>query len=126
AVDRIALDVLHDEVWQAIVGGPSVEQAGDVRMLEPGEDLPLTPEVPNDLLAVRPAHDLQRHALVELLVGARREEHRAHPAVTELTEQPVRADAPLDAGGPGLGSRGVIEPTAGDARILDGLLDGFV
>src|SRR5205085_1967968 len=35
----LALDVFHDEVWQAVGGRAAVEQAGDVRMIEAGKDL---------------------------------------------------------------------------------------
>ena len=45
AVDRHALHVLHDQVRQAVVGRAAVEQAGDVRVLEPGQDLALGPEL---------------------------------------------------------------------------------
>ena len=45
AVERLALDVLHDEVGQPVVGGAAVEQPGDVGMLEAGQDLPLAAKV---------------------------------------------------------------------------------
>ena len=41
--DRDALDVLHDEVGHAVLRA-AVEQPRDVRVLEPGEDLPLETE----------------------------------------------------------------------------------
>ena len=40
-VDRLTLDVLHHEVGQAVVRRAPVEQAGDVGVLEPREDLAL-------------------------------------------------------------------------------------
>src|SRR5688572_27560550 len=43
-VDRQALDVLHDEIRQAVLSGVAIEQACDVRMIETGEDLPLVAE----------------------------------------------------------------------------------
>ena len=39
-----ALDVLHDEVGAAVVGGAAVEEPGDVGVVEAGEDLPLVAE----------------------------------------------------------------------------------
>ncbi len=41
AVDRHALDILEREVGGAVLGDPAVDQARDVRMLEPRQDLAL-------------------------------------------------------------------------------------
>jgi hypothetical protein len=38
-MDGLAFDKLHDEVGQAVFGRAAVEQAGDVRVVERGEDL---------------------------------------------------------------------------------------
>ena len=82
--DRLALDVLHHEVGQAVRRRAAVEQAGDVRVLEAGEDLPLVPEAPHDRLGVHAALEhLDRDALLELVVVADAEVHRAHAAAAE-------------------------------------------
>ena len=41
SVDRLAVDVLHHEVGLPVVGRAAVEEPRDVRVLEPGQDLPL-------------------------------------------------------------------------------------
>ena len=48
-VDRLAFDQLHDEVGVAVRARPAVEQAGDRRMVEAGEDLPFGLEAGHDL-----------------------------------------------------------------------------
>ena len=76
-VDRPPLDVLHDEVGAAVLGGAAVEQLGDVRMVEVGEDLALGAEAADDLVGVHAAPDeLDRDPLLELLVGPLRQVDR--------------------------------------------------
>ena len=36
-IDRLPFDVLHDEIRQAVIGHASIEQVGDVRMIEAGQ-----------------------------------------------------------------------------------------
>ena len=48
AIDPIALDVLHHEVGQSVVGRSAVEQARDVRVFEGCQDLPLVLETAQD------------------------------------------------------------------------------
>ena len=43
-IERLALDVLHDEVWLAIVRLACIDQPRDVRMIEARENLPLGAE----------------------------------------------------------------------------------
>ena len=91
--DRLALDVLHREVRQAVLGDAAVEQARDARVVERREDLPLLAE-PADHPGVQVGaapHQLERDPLVELAVVPVGEEHGAHPAL---------ADDPLDPVGP--------------------------
>ena len=79
------VDVLHDEVGQAVVGRAAVEQARDVRVLERGEDLPLGAKRASMQLGVQPRrHDLDRHPLRELAVGALGQVDRAHAAAADL------------------------------------------
>ena len=40
-VDGLAVHVLHDEVGRALVGQPTVEEAGDVRMTQAGQQAAL-------------------------------------------------------------------------------------
>ena len=97
AVDGLALDELHHDVGRAVVGRAAVEEPRDVRMLEAGEDLPLPPEVADRVVAgAADRDDLDRDPLAVLIVGARGQIDDAHPAVAELAEHAVGADAPVD------------------------------
>ena len=101
--DRGALDVLHRQVGQAVVGATTVEQAHDVGVFERREDLPLVAEPCNRL--GRPhgmRQDLDRDSMMELRIIALREVHRAHAALSEEREQPERADPASDVGGGGV------------------------
>jgi len=91
--ERPPLDVLHDEVRQAVLGRPSVEQLRDVRVVERRQDLPLPAEPGDDLGRVHPlADDLDRDVLAELLVRPRREVDRPHAPLAEPAEDLVGAD----------------------------------
>jgi hypothetical protein len=115
AVDGQPLDVLHDEVGQAVVGGAPVQEARDVRVVERGENLPLVAETAEDEVGVHPALDeLDGDALAELAVGAERLVDGAHPAAPDLARDDVDADAAADGGvndveraGAGRGGEGV-------------------
>ena len=48
--EREALDVLHDEVGQPVLRLAAVEDLGDVRVVERGENLPLVAEAAEDVL----------------------------------------------------------------------------
>ena len=96
--ERHAFHVLHDQVGQAVGGRAAVEQTGDVRMVEAGENLALGAEAPHDRLGVHPAfEDLEGDALMEHVVVAHRQEHGAHAALAQLADQPVGANARVGA-----------------------------
>ena len=85
--DRLAGDVLHCEVGPAVAGGAAVEEPRDVGVLEPREDLPLAQEALEDLAAGAAAADqFQGDLLLELPVGALREEDATHAAAPESRE----------------------------------------
>ncbi len=112
--ERHPFHVFHDEVGEAVGGGAAIEQARDVRMVEPGEDLPLGAEAPHDRLGVHPAfQDLERDTFVERVVVAHREINRAHAALAELAHEAVGADACVRA----VGRAGLAE--AGDVVWAD-------
>ena len=93
-VDRLAVDVLHDDVRRAVRGRAAVEQPRDVRMVERREDLALELQPALDVARQQPApHQLDRDLLLELLVGALREEHLAHAAAAEAAHDAIRTDA---------------------------------
>ena len=92
-VDRLAVDVLEHQVGGAVRRRAAVEQTGDPRMLERGEDAALGGEA----LVAEPAGEvgadpLHRHHLVEGAVGAPRAPDRAHAAGADLGLEPPRPD----------------------------------
>ncbi len=85
---------VHDEVRQAVGGGAAVQEAGDIRMVEPGKNLPFSTKAPHDRLGVHPAlEDFDRDAFAEHIVIADGEVNRAHAALTELAHEAIRANA---------------------------------
>ena len=89
--DGLAVDELHREVGLAFGRDATVEESGDVRVLEAGEDLALLQEAAEDLVAAHARPDqLERDPLLELPVGALGEVDRAHPALPERADDAVR------------------------------------
>ncbi len=88
------VDVLHGEVRPPVGGDAAVEEARDVGVLQPRENLPLAEEAAENLAAEWPAaNELERDVLLELAVGAIGQEHPAHAAVADLADHAVRPDA---------------------------------
>ncbi len=95
---RDALDVLHDEVGLAFLGGAAVEQPRDPGVVERGRDLALVAKALQRLRAGHSgADELDGDLLLELVVGAAGEIHLAHAAAAQLFEKLVGADALADA-----------------------------
>ncbi len=92
-VDRLAVDVFHHEKRQAVRRDAAVEEAGDVGMVECGEQAAFLEEAVADILRVEPAaDDLQGDAQFQI-VGAAREPDRAHAPATEPFFDFVDADS---------------------------------
>ena len=92
-VDRRSFDVLHDQVRNAAGGRAAVEQAGDVGMLERGQNLPLLPEALQQRLAAgAAANEFDGDTLFEFGILARRQKDGAHAAVPELADDAIRSD----------------------------------
>ena len=93
--DRPAFDELHREVRQPVVGHAAVDQAGDVVVLETGEDEAFGAHFALELLPIGGAvEQLDRHALAILV--ARRFVDHAHAAAAEDALQPVGPELPAD------------------------------
>ena len=93
-VDWLTIDVLHDEIWGAFTGCPTVEQARDVGVLEAGENLPFVAETLEHRLGLHAALDqLDRDAHLELRIGALAEIDRPHAAAAQFANEPIAADA---------------------------------
>src|SRR5262249_19786185 len=90
-----ALDVLHDEVGQTIIGRAGIEQACDVGVIERGQNLTLAMESANDGLAVELAtDDFDRNQLLIGVVGAGCQVDASHAAAADLAVEPIRPNAP--------------------------------
>ena len=98
--DGHAAHQLHDEVRSAVVGGPRIEHAGDVRVLHECQRPPLALEAPDDLLAVHSRLDHLEGHLTPDRLGLRGAPHAAEAAVAQHLEQGVGTD-----GVPGLLAR---------------------
>ena len=93
-VDGQTVDVLHDEVRPPVVGAAAVEQAGDVRVVEARQDLPLLAHPGEDVPGVEaPPHQLQGHVLAEGAVVPVGEVDVGETAAAELAQDAVGADA---------------------------------
>src|SRR5690606_28764042 len=92
-VDRLALDVLHDEVRRLVAGHAGIQQPRDAIVLEAGEHALLLPEAREaDGVAERAAHDLERDRVPQVL--PHRAVDRAHAAPDDHLGDAVGADHP--------------------------------
>src|SRR6478736_1566122 len=94
AQQRQPFDVLHGEVRPAVRGNAAVEQMGDVRVDQAGENLPLAQEALEHGFGIHAALDqLDRGALLELTIDTLAQPDLAHSAGVDLAHQQPRADA---------------------------------
>src|SRR5262245_49930236 len=74
-----ALNILHNEIWQAVLGRSAIEHTGDVGMIELSENPPLHQEPLEDGRRVHSAfYELERHQLLKAIAGVFRKVHRTH------------------------------------------------
>jgi len=92
-VDRHALNILHDEVGDAALGNAAVDQPGDPRMLEPGEDAPLFAEAFGDERREVGVDQLDRDFLLVKAVVAQPAPDLAHAADADAAFEAERPDA---------------------------------
>ena len=95
-VDRLAIDQLHDQVGDAVVGAAGIEQFGDARMIEAGEHAPLEAEPLDDGGRAPRGQDLHCGPPIELVVVALRLEDDAHAAAADFRDQPIGAEPSAD------------------------------
>ena len=89
-IDWLAFDVLHDDVRRAIGRHSTVQQLGDVRMIERGKDLTFDFETPSHMLRCEPSLDqLDRDQLLELMVGALCQDHFAHASRAQRLDDAI-------------------------------------
>ncbi len=93
-VEGRSIDILHDEVGTTVLGDASVQEAGDVGMGDPRQDLSFGEEASPDVVASDVAAvQLERDPLFELPVRAPSEVDRAHSAAADLLDDFVSTDA---------------------------------
>ena len=103
-VDADAVDVIHDEEKDAVVADAAVEEAGDVGVVEGGEDLALLAEALEESFGGKgQVDDLDGDLFFVLAVGAVREIDGAHAAAAEERFDFVWAKAAEGDGGCGGG-----------------------
>ena len=87
----LPVDVLHDQVRQAVLRRSAVEQARDVRMFDAREDLALVPEATDGGIARQAlAQQLDGYQLAILVVAPLSQIDRAHAAARDLPDDLVR------------------------------------
>src|SRR5690606_9147752 len=88
-----AVDVFERKPRKRIVGDTAIDQMGDIRMVEIGQDLPLGAEAPDHLGRIPAGPDqLDRYALLELAIDALGTPDRAHATAPDFLDQAKRAD----------------------------------
>src|SRR5882762_8125499 len=85
AIKWQTLNVLHNKVWQAVLGGSTIKQASDIRVVKPRKNLPFVSKTTKDDIRVHPALDqFYSHALPESSVIAPRQIDRAHTSTANF------------------------------------------
>src|SRR5579883_3215315 len=101
-VEVLAIDVLHDEIGCAFFVYATVEQAGDIRVLQRRQDLALRAEAGFEMAAAEHGVDgFDRDFVFELAIDAARQKYRAHTASAEQANGLVWAEAAIDSRGLG-------------------------
>ena len=89
-IDRLAIDVLHDQIGRAVGCSSAIEQTGDVGMLQMRKDLPLGAQATLNLRSEGSrSNELDCDLLLVLLVGALGQIDIAHASGTELAHDAV-------------------------------------
>ena len=88
--DRLALDVGQHQVGLAVLAEAGIQQPGDVRMLQPRQDLALAVEaLAQARVGVARVQQLQRHLPPVQPVGTLGQPHLAHAALAQRAQQAV-------------------------------------
>src|SRR5258708_39749823 len=94
-INRLTLDVLHDEIRPAVFGCATIEEPGDVGVVQAGQYLPLAAEPLDYRVCVQAAFDeFDRDLFLKRLVGADGQVNGAHPAVSDLADHAVGTNVP--------------------------------
>jgi hypothetical protein len=97
-IQRRALHVLHDQIRLRIFGFARVDQPGDVRMVEAGEDLALGAEAQAEIDGRGAVDDLDGGLGRELVIGPLAQEDGARATPAQHGDELVVRDDPSDEG----------------------------
>lgn len=126
-VDRESIDVLHDDVRAAVVGGAAIEEAGNIGVIEGGDNLPFAAEALEDAVRLHAAvDDFDGDLFVVGFVGAVGEINGTHATAAEGLVDGVGADAGGDRFSGFGGSVGKDFRKGRDGRGVEELLRGGV
>ena len=90
--DRHTIDHIHDVERPSIRGHAAIQQAHDMRMLQPREDASLLQETAQDRVRVHAAFEhFHRHLLLVGAIGALGQPDHAHAAFAKQPQQSIRA-----------------------------------
>ena len=96
-VDRLALDELHDQVRQAVLGRGAVEEMSDVRVVQVRKDSPLGAEACQQRFSAQACvQQLDGNLLLHLAVFTHCAEHAPQAAASRLGHHAVRTDLAPD------------------------------
>jgi hypothetical protein len=93
-IDRLAFHKFHGEEWLAVFDVSGAQHAGDIRMSERSENLPLLQEVFALSIACARRQQLHSHLLSYLSVGSLSQVHRTHAPAPDHFQQTVWPTAP--------------------------------
>jgi hypothetical protein len=92
-IETDSVDVFHRQVRHTVFARTPIEQAGDVGVIQVGQDLPFGPEPARQGAGGHQAVDeLDRDLLLELLVSALCQVDGAHAATTQCAQDTVTPD----------------------------------
>ena len=87
-------DVFHDQVGDAVFGHPAVQQAGDVGVVEVGQDLALLAKAGDDGVGVHPAfNQLDGHPLLILIVVPMGGVDHRHAPTSHFAHHPIGTES---------------------------------
>ena len=94
-VDRPPVDIVHDEVGQAFFDLPAIDDSRNGRMIQRCENLTFLMEPAEEVgVCQSHAHDLDRHFLVEGVIGSCRQIHGSHAAMADFLRDAVGTETP--------------------------------
>lgn len=91
-MDRLTLDIFHDDIGLTLIAGTTAEQKGNVGMVEVGQDLAFGGETPPGVLTQGPADQLDGDPLIEALAFALGQKDHSHAAFAKLVDDAEAAN----------------------------------